>query len=115
AEDPLRDREETVSPDADQVDVCLPIPGLCCLNEIAIHRALASNGSPSGRRPTLLVAWGLRPFILRPVGAASGSQEKRGNLEEAPAPGDRGQDVRSNWKLATIGDASAMKASKSDE
>jgi hypothetical protein len=50
AQDPLRDREEPVHPNADQVDVCLPIPVPCRLHEIAIHLprlSLRPTGAPS--------------------------------------------------------------------
>ena len=40
AEDPLGDREEPVVANADQVDICLPIPVPRRLDEIPIHRIL---------------------------------------------------------------------------
>ena len=46
AQGPLGDREEPVDPNADQVDVRLPVPVPCGLDELAIHHR-ASN-APSG-------------------------------------------------------------------
>ena len=40
AEDPLGDREQSVTPNADQVDECVPIPVPCRLHEIAIRPCL---------------------------------------------------------------------------
>ena len=64
AEDPLGDREEPVTPSADQVDIRLPIPVLCRLDEIAIHGCV-SLCARWGRRPNLLVERRGSPFILR--------------------------------------------------
>ena len=41
AQDPLGDREQPVGPNADQVDIRLPIPVPCRLDEVAIHGSLS--------------------------------------------------------------------------
>jgi hypothetical protein len=52
-EDPIRDREETVTTALDQVDERRLIPALGCLDEIAIHRLLPA-GRPSGTPSTCI-------------------------------------------------------------
>jgi hypothetical protein len=37
-EDPVRDREESVTAELDQIDECRLITALCRLDEVAIHR-----------------------------------------------------------------------------
>ena len=63
-EDPLGDRKEPVASNADQVDVCVPIPVSRCLDEIPIHRTRLS-GTRRGCLPTLLVGSMSHPFNLR--------------------------------------------------
>jgi hypothetical protein len=65
AEDPLRDREEPVAPDADQIDIRLPIPVPGRLHEVAIHGSRLPMAARGGRRLTLLVVCHVPSFILR--------------------------------------------------
>jgi hypothetical protein len=83
AEDPLGDREQPVTASADQVDVCLPIPTLCRLYQVAIHGSRLSHCARWGRRPNLLVerlasSFNLRFAILGPA-AAEGRPWRRGS------------------------------------
>ena len=56
AQDPLGDREEPVGPSADQVDIRLPIPVLCRLDEVAIH---GSQLPGAARRERLPILWSI--------------------------------------------------------
>lgn len=87
AEDPLCDREEPVTPNADQVDVRLPIPVPCHLDEVTIHGPASSFRARWGRRPNLLVvqrgtSFILRPAILAPRAGASERPGEGGSLVE---------------------------------
>ena len=53
AEDPLRDREESVTSRADQVGIRLPIPVPCRFNEIAIHGPVPCAPSGGAIRTTM--------------------------------------------------------------
>ncbi len=74
AQDPLGDREESVGPRADQVDVRLPIPVPCRLDEIAIHGSQLPCVARRGRLPNLLVGARVSSFILRFGILAGGSR-----------------------------------------
>ena len=71
AEDPLREREEPVTTRADQVGVCLPIPVLGRLDEIAIHGPIPSAPSGGAVRTTMgsraRLAFNRRPETVRAV------------------------------------------------
>jgi hypothetical protein len=56
AEDPLGGRKETVLASADQVDIRVPIPVPCRLDEIAVHGLRLVGRVRCGRDLTLLVA-----------------------------------------------------------
>jgi hypothetical protein len=55
AEDPLGGREESVLANGDQVDVRVPIPVPCRLDEIAVHGLRLVGRVRCGRDLTLLV------------------------------------------------------------
>ncbi len=54
-EDPMRDREEAVTPEPDQVDECRLVTALCRFDEVAIHPHHPWGDVHRGRRPSLLV------------------------------------------------------------